>query len=64
MLDTVKTYITEYQNDKTTFIELYNSYLSELQDRSLQQEVSDVLKLGDVNAVQTAVSNLYNMILT
>ena len=63
MLDTVKTYITEYQNDKTTFIELYNSYLSELQDRSLQQEVSDVLKLGDVNAVQTAVSDLYNIIL-
>jgi hypothetical protein len=63
MLDTVKTYIAEYQNDKTTFIELYNSYLSELQDRSLQQEVSDVLKLGDVNAVQTAVSDLYNMIL-
>lgn len=63
MLNTVKTYITEYQNDKTTFIELYNSYLSELQDRSLQQEVSDVLKLGDVNAVQTAVSDLYNMIL-
>ena len=63
MLDTVKTYITEYQNDKTTFIELYNSYLSELQDRSLQQEVSDVLKLGDVNTVQTAVSDLYNMIL-
>lgn len=63
MLDTVKTYVAEYQNDKTTFIELYNSYLSELQDRSLQQEVSDVLKLGDVNAVQTAVSNLYNMIL-
>ena len=64
MLDTVKTYVAEYQNDKTTFIELYNSYLSELQDRSLQQEVSDVLKLGDVNAVQTAVSDLYNMILT
>ena len=63
MLDTVKTYVAEYQNDKTTFIELYNSYLSELQDRSLQQEVSDVLKLGDVNAVQTAVSDLYNMIL-
>ena len=63
MLDTVKTYITEYQNDKTTFIELYNSYLSELQDRSLQQEVSDVLKLGDVNTVQTAVSDLYSMIL-
>ena len=62
MLDTVKTYITEYQNDKTTFIELYNSYLSELQDRSLQQEVSDVLKLGDVNTVQTAVSDLYSMI--
>ena len=64
MLDTVKTYVAEYQNDKTTFIELYNSYLSKLQDRSLQQEVSDVLKLGDVNAVQTAVSDLYNMILT
>ena len=63
MLNTVKTYITEYQNDKTTFIELYNSYLSELQDRSLRQEVSDVLKLGDVNAVQIAVSDLYNMIL-
>ena len=63
MLDTVKTYVAEYQNDKTTFIELYNSYLSELQDRSLQQEVSDVLKLGDVNTVQTAVSDLYNMIL-
>jgi hypothetical protein len=63
MLDTVKTYIAEYQNDKTTFIELYNSYLSELQDRSLQQEVSDVLKLGYVNTVQTAVSDLYNMIL-
>lgn len=63
MLNTVKTYISEYQNDKTTFIELYNSYLSELQDRSLQQEVSDVLKLGDVNTVQTAVSDLYNMIL-
>ena len=63
MLDTVKTYITEYQNDKTTFIELYNSYLSELQDRSLQQEVSDVLKLGDVNTIQTAVSDLYNTIL-
>lgn len=63
MLNTVKTYIAEYQNDKTTFIELYNSYLSELQDRSLQQEVSDVLKLGDVNTVQTAVSDLYNMIL-
>lgn len=64
MLNTVKTYIAEYQNDKTTFIELYNSYLSELQDRSLQQEVSDVLKLGDVNTVQTAVSDLYNIILT
>lgn len=63
MLNTVKTYITEYQNDKTTFIELYNSYLSELQDRSLQQEVSDVLKLGDVNTVQTAVSDLYDMVL-
>ena len=63
MLDTVKTYISEYQNDKTTFIELYNSYLSELQDRSLQQEVSDVLKLGDVNTIQTAVSDLYNTIL-
>ena len=63
MLDTVKTYITEYQNDKTTFIELYNSYLSELQDRSLQQEVSDVLKLGDVDAIQTAVSDLYDIIL-
>lgn len=64
MLNTVKTYIAEYQDDKTTFIELYNSYLSELQDRSLQQEVSDVLKLGDVNTVQTAVSDLYNIILT
>ena len=63
MLDTVKTYIAEYQNDKTTFIELYNSYLSELQDRSLQQEVSDVLKLGDVDAIQTAVSDLYDIIL-
>ena len=63
MLNTVKTYIAEYQNDKTTFIELYNSYLSELQDRSLQQEVSDVLKLGDVNTIQTAVSDLYNTIL-
>ena len=59
MLETIKKEITNLKNDKTIFSEVYMKYVLEIQDESLEREISYMLKnkIYDVNLVDRAIIN-------
>ena len=59
MLKTIKEQIENLKNDNTIFSELYMKYVLEIQDESLEREISYLLKnkIYDVNLVDRAIIN-------
>ena len=59
MLKTIKKQIENLKNDNTIFSELYMKYVLEIQDESLEREISYMLKnqIYDVNLVDRAIIN-------
>ena len=59
MLKTIKEQIENLKNDNTIFSEVYMKYVLEIQDESLEREISYMLKnqIYDVNLVDRAIIN-------
>ena len=59
MLKTIKEQIENLKNDDTVFSEVYMKYVLEIQDESLEREISYMLKnqIYDVNLVDRAIIN-------
>lgn len=59
MLKTIKKQIENLKNDNTIFSEVYMKYVLEIQDESLEREISYMLKnkIYDVNLVDRAIIN-------
>ena len=59
MLKTIKEQIENLKNDNTIFSEVYMKYVLEIQDESLEREISYLLKnkIYDVNLVDRAIIN-------
>ena len=59
MLKTIKEQIENLKNDNTMFSEVYMKYVLEIQDESLEREISYMLKnkIYDINLVDRAVIN-------
>ena len=59
MLKTVKNAIEKIKQDNTSFSEFYMNYVLEIQDESLEREISYMLKnkIYDVNLVDRAIIN-------
>ena len=59
MLKTIKNQIEKLKQDNTSFSELYMNYVLEIQDESLEREISYMLKnkIYDVNLVDRAILN-------
>ena len=59
MLKTIKEQIENLKNDTTIFSEVYMKYVLEIQDESLEREISYLLKnkIYDVNLVDRAIIN-------
>ena len=58
MLQSVKDYITEQQNNDITFDKLFIRYLIDCQDRTLNQEYISTLNNRGINSVQTVLDKL------
>ena len=59
MLKIIKKQIENLKNDNTIFSEVYMKYVLEIQDESLEREISYMLKnkIYDVNLVDRAIIN-------